>query len=106
MDSAEAKAIVDHTSSEPPCHQHAESPSKGSQVPSHAPSHDGTSPCNQAQVIKSDLSVGGKVTLPLVAILPHTIENLTIDGSLVRSFNAGRPPDLPPAPALISVLRI
>jgi len=106
MDSADTKAAVDQTNSEPLCHQHAESPSKDSPVPSHAPSHDGASPCNQGQVIESKLSVGGKVTLPLVAILPHAVQNLTERRPRIIGFSLGEPRDAADPPILFSVLRI
>jgi len=106
MDSADAKATVDQTSSEPPCHQHAESPSKDSPAPSHAPSHDGTSPCNQGQVIESKLSVDGKVTLPSVAILPNTVQNLTDPRPRIIAFALGEPFHAADPPTLFSILRI
>ena len=105
VDSANAKAAVEQTSSEPPCHQHAEGGSQ-SQVPSHAPVHDGTSPCNQGQVIESKLSGGDRVTLPLVAILPHRVESLTALAPSIIQFSPGKPTHLSPSPDLISVLRI
>jgi hypothetical protein len=105
VDPANAKAAVDQTTSEPPCHQHAEGRSQ-SQIPSNTPAHDGTSPCSQGQVIESKLLGAGKVTLPLVAIAPHTVEHLTAFWPSIIGFSPGKPPhlSLPPDPS--SVLRI
>lgn len=103
-DSAEVKA--DQTTSEPPCHQHAESSSKRSQVPSHAPAHDDSSPCSQGQVTEFKSSVAGKVALPLAAIMPNTIENLTAHRPLIVRLSPEKAPHLADPPTLFSVLRI
>jgi hypothetical protein len=52
------------------------------------------------------LSVAGKVTFPLVAIMPNTVENLTAHRPVIARFDPGKPPDLADPPVLVSVLRI
>jgi hypothetical protein len=57
-------------------------------------------------VIESKLSGGGKVTLSVVAILPHTVESLTPFEPSIIGISPGKPTHLSLPPDLISVLRI
>src|SRR2546427_12981760 len=65
--SFEGKIDTPSTSPEPPCHKHAEIPSKGQ-----APPRDGNSPCNQGPVAASKLWSAGKGTLQMPLILSAT----------------------------------
>jgi len=99
--SFEGKIDTPSTNSEPPCHKHAEIPSKGQ-----APSRDGNSPCNQGPVADSKLSSGGKVTVPMPAMLPATVGPLAaFDCGIIR-FIVEKTPHFPSSVARLSVLRI
>ena len=98
--SFEGKIDTPSTSPEPPCHKHAEIPSKGQ-----APSRDGNSPCNQGPVADSKLSSGVKVTLQMPAI-PATVGPLAGFDFGISGFIAERPPHLPSPVVRLSVLRI
>ena len=91
---------VPATSSELPCHKHAETPSKAP-----VPSRDGNSPCNQGPVADSKLSSGVKVTLQMPAI-PATVGPLAGFDFGISGFIAERPPHLPSPVVRLSVLRI
>src|SRR5215467_5895678 len=92
---------VPSTSSEPPCHKHAEIPSKGQ-----SPSRDGSSPCNQGPVADSKLSSGGKITLQMPAMLPATVESLAPFDFGITGFITKKTPHLRPSVVRLSVLRI
>ncbi|HEY2384340.1 MAG TPA: hypothetical protein VGK48_24455 [Terriglobia bacterium] len=104
--SAAATAAVNETTSEPPCHQHAESPSKHREDPSHAPAHANNSPCSQGQGIEAKLSGARKLILPLAAIMPAAAANLTPHRPVIVRFGFGTPPRLEDPPTLFPVLRI
>ena len=89
------------TSSEPPCHKQAETPSKAP-----APSRDGNSPCNQGPVADSKSSSGGKITLQMPAMLPATVGPLATFDFGITGFIAEKRPHLPSSAARLSVLRI
>src|SRR6266704_7142130 len=88
--SFEGKIDTPSTNSEPPCHKHAEVPSKGQ-----APARDGNSPCNQGPVANSKLSSVGKIALQMPAMLPATVGPLAGFDSGISGFIAERPPHLP-----------
>src|SRR2546429_5575187 len=98
--SFERKIDVPSTSSEPPCHKHAEIPSKGQ-----APSRDGNSPCNQGPVADSKLSSGGKITLPMPAMLPATIGPLAAFHWGIIRFILQKTPHSPASVRRLSVPR-
>src|SRR6266566_3622712 len=99
--SFERKIDVPSTSSEPPCHEHAQIPSKGQ-----APSHDGNGPCNQGPITGSKLSSGGKVSLQVAAILPATVGPLAAFDCGITGFIAEKTPHLLSSVVRLSVLRI
>jgi len=99
--SFEGKIDTPSTSPEPPCHKHAEIPSKGQ-----APSRDGNSPCNQGPVADSKLSSGGKVTLQMPLMLPATVGPVAAFDFGITGFIAEKTPHFPSSVARLSVLRI
>ncbi len=64
------------------------------------------SPCNQGPVADSKLSSGGKVTLPMPAMLPATVGPLAaFDCGIIR-FIVEKTPHFPSSVVRLSVLRI
>jgi hypothetical protein len=89
------------TSPEPPCHKHAENPSKGQ-----SPARDGNGPCSSGSAAESKLSTGGKVAFQFTAILPVEIGTLLEHVSDTNGSIPGFPPQSSFPIARISVLRI
>jgi hypothetical protein len=100
LDSFGTKANMTSTSSEPPCHQHSETPLKDQ-----APTHDGNSLC-QGPITASKLSNGMKVTLVAAAVAPVAIETPALGSSGITRFLAVQPPHLSSPLNRLSVLRI
>ena len=96
-----AIALASTSSPEPPCHQHAEMPSRD-----HAPKHDSNSPCDQGSLTQSTLSAAAKTGLNVVGVLPPGIETVVARDSATCLYRPEKPPDVRSASVPISVLRI
>src|SRR5437867_2424767 len=76
---------------QPPCHQHGSAPSKTPQVP-----HDANSPCTQGPLIESQF----------MAVLPVTIQTITLIEPISRTFTTHDPSGVWSPPIPLSILRI
>lgn len=101
LESFGAKANVASPSSEPPCHQHSETPPKDK-----IPAHDGNSPCNQGPVTESKWSTGASLMVHTSAVVPGVIENPTFESVDMTGFVPEQPPHLLFPLHRLSVLRI
>jgi hypothetical protein len=101
LNSSSGRPAVVLTSSDPPCHRHAEIPSKDQ-----TPKHDANGPCDQGPPAQSTLSAAAKIALHITGILPADIGTPVADSPAAAVFNLDKPPHVSPPSIHISVLRI
>jgi hypothetical protein len=101
VESFSASTQTASTSTEPPCHKHAEIPSKEQQ-----PSHESKGPCSEGSVLRGKISIDGKIALELIAVLPTQVATVLTSSSAVPGFIPENPPGASPYIVSTSILRI
>jgi hypothetical protein len=96
-----AVTLASTGSPEPPCHRHADTPSRD-----HTPKHDSNGPCDQGPLTQSTVSAAAKTGLNVAGVLPKGIETAVARDSISCAYSPEKPPHVRSASARISVLRI
>jgi hypothetical protein len=96
-----AAALAAISVPEPPCHQHAELPSRNQ-----TPKHDSNNPCDHGPLAQSTLSAAAKAGVNAVGVLPPGIETVVTHDSANSVYIPEEPPHVRSVSARMSILRI